>query len=530
MFLTPRNSVTGAVRFAITISGAGGEQQITGSSALSAGIWTHVTVTHSGNTGILYVDGSEVARNNSMSFTPDSMGSTTQNYIGRSQYSADAYLNGRVDDFRIYDNALNAYEVAALYTERIPTAVPSAPTGLSAFLSSGSQVDLSWNTSAQATNYNLKRSTDDGGPYTMITSVSGTSYRDTGLPELTTFYYVVSAVNSDGESSDSTQVDAMTQSAPPSAPSGLGVTDTSGLVTLNWDANTEVDLAGYNVYRSTTPGSGYILQNGSLLGSPEFTDNDVSYYTTYYYVVTAVDTYNYESGYSDEVEAVSVDSRTVLLNAVDFESGLENWVNISGEDSDDWTLDSGGTMTPNTGPDSGADDSGWYVYLETSPDGAGSAGDTAILESPVIEGSERVLIFEYHMYGIEIGTLNVDVYDGSWHNAVWSLNGQQHSSSSQEYTQAIVDLSGYTGLIQIRFRAVAAGGPRGDMAIDDIAITGRLLYGDMTRDNYVNVDDFSEFIDYWLQNDCGLDLDGDCIITLYEFAEFANNWLDDSFQ
>jgi hypothetical protein len=49
-----------------------------------------------------------------MSLTPSSLGATTQNYIGRSQYAADAYLNGRVDEFRIYDDALNAAEVAAL--------------------------------------------------------------------------------------------------------------------------------------------------------------------------------------------------------------------------------------------------------------------------------------------------------------------------------------------------------------------------------------------------------------------------------
>ena len=134
------------------------------------------------------------------------------------------------------------------------------------------------------------------------------------------------------------------------------------------------------------------------------------------------------------------------------------------------------------------------------------------------------------MYGIEIGILNVDVYDGTWHNAVWILSGQQHTSSSEEYTQAIVDLTGYTDPIQIRFRAVAAGEPRGDMAIDDIAVTGGLLYGDMNGDNIVNGSDLSEFTDYWLLEDCGLDGNGDCLINLHEFAAFADNWLDGSFQ
>jgi hypothetical protein len=112
MFLTPISG-SGKVRFAITTNGSGSEQQINGSAALPSEIWTHVAVTLSGSTGILYVNGAEVARNSSMSLTPNSLGATTQNYIGKSQYG-DPYLSGLVDDFRIYANALSATEVAML--------------------------------------------------------------------------------------------------------------------------------------------------------------------------------------------------------------------------------------------------------------------------------------------------------------------------------------------------------------------------------------------------------------------------------
>ena len=63
-----------------------------------------------------------------------------------------------------------------------------------------------------ATSYNVKRSTTDGGPYTTIASgVTTTSYTNTGLTNGTTYYYVVSAVNSVGESGNSNQASATPQ-------------------------------------------------------------------------------------------------------------------------------------------------------------------------------------------------------------------------------------------------------------------------------------------------------------------------------
>ncbi|MFI5888680.1 beta-L-arabinofuranosidase domain-containing protein [Actinoplanes sp. NPDC051513] len=112
MFLTPRSS-TGTARFAITAGGAGGEQRIDAPSALPAGAWTHVAITRSGNLGVLYVNGAEVARNTALTITPASLGNTTQNWLGRSQY-ADPYLDGALDNVRLYSRALSVAEISSL--------------------------------------------------------------------------------------------------------------------------------------------------------------------------------------------------------------------------------------------------------------------------------------------------------------------------------------------------------------------------------------------------------------------------------
>lgn len=112
MFLSPKSG-SGSLRFAITTSGSGGEQQVNG-PGLPTGVWKHAAITLSGGVGILYIDGVEAGRNSSMSLKPSSLGNTNQNWIGRSQYGADPYLDGQIDDFRIYNWALGAIEVGTL--------------------------------------------------------------------------------------------------------------------------------------------------------------------------------------------------------------------------------------------------------------------------------------------------------------------------------------------------------------------------------------------------------------------------------
>jgi len=76
--------------------------------------WQHVAITLSGTTGTMWLNGVPVATNPNMTISPADLGATDQNWIGRSQFSADPSLGATVDDSQIYDHALSAAEIAAL--------------------------------------------------------------------------------------------------------------------------------------------------------------------------------------------------------------------------------------------------------------------------------------------------------------------------------------------------------------------------------------------------------------------------------
>ena len=90
----------------------------------------------------------------------------------------------------------------------VSAAAPLAPTSLAA-TPGDMQVSLTWSASSGATSYNVKRSNTSGGPYTQIAVAVATSYTDTSLTNGAMYYYVVSALNSVGESVNSEQVNAL---------------------------------------------------------------------------------------------------------------------------------------------------------------------------------------------------------------------------------------------------------------------------------------------------------------------------------
>ncbi|MEW1721072.1 beta-L-arabinofuranosidase domain-containing protein [Streptomyces sp. NPDC093109] len=127
LYLAARNG-SGVPRFALTTGGAGGEQAVNGTAPLPLDRWSHLAVTLSGTTAILYVDGVAVGRNTAMTLTPRSLGAPANNWLGRSNYPADPLFAGALDDVNIWSRALSPAEVAELNSVA-PAAASSAGAG-----------------------------------------------------------------------------------------------------------------------------------------------------------------------------------------------------------------------------------------------------------------------------------------------------------------------------------------------------------------------------------------------------------------
>jgi fibronectin type 3 domain-containing protein len=299
MFLTPITS-SGKVRFAFGLNYEWDEQDVDGTAPLPTNQWVHVAVTQSGRTVTLYVNGVAVGSTVNQDFQPFQLGATVNNWIGRSQYPADPYLNGQVKDFRIYHGALSANDVYTLATGGPYGSVLAAPASATAWTNGDGSVGVRWAAATGAASYNIYRSTTSGGPYTTVaTGVLPNRFIDTGLANGVPYFYVVSAVNAAGESLRSTEVSA-TPAAPamPAAPTGLTAAAGNGVVFLNWTASS--GALSYNVKRAAVAGGPY-TNVATWLPTTSFIDRGLSNGTAYYYVVTAVNASNVESPNSPEV-------------------------------------------------------------------------------------------------------------------------------------------------------------------------------------------------------------------------------------
>jgi hypothetical protein len=118
MFLSPRQGNLGPLTFGI-MTPTVAEKRWVGPVGLPRNDWHHVAVTIDASTMIIkmYMDGLLVA-SDTTTVLPKDLGKTTQNWIGRSEFSTDAFYRGLIDELRIYNRALTEGEVHYLAGDR----------------------------------------------------------------------------------------------------------------------------------------------------------------------------------------------------------------------------------------------------------------------------------------------------------------------------------------------------------------------------------------------------------------------------
>jgi hypothetical protein len=120
---------------------------------------------------------------------------------------------------------------------------PSAPTGLTA-TGGTQQVTLAWTGSSGATSYHVKRGTASGGPYTPLATATTPSDLDSTVTGGFKYYYVVSALNANGESPNSTEAGATPATGPPDVTVTIDPTHTKPISPWIYGINFYSDVTG----------------------------------------------------------------------------------------------------------------------------------------------------------------------------------------------------------------------------------------------------------------------------------------------
>ncbi|OJJ17535.1 hypothetical protein BKI52_27110 [marine bacterium AO1-C] len=254
---------------------------------------------------------------------------------------------------------------------------------------------------------------------------------------------------------------------------GLNVTNlTNTSATLNWNAVNGAN--SYDVRYRTQGSSSWTNVNGVSGTATGITG--LTQATTYEFQVKTNCASN-ASAYSAS-STFTTTAPTSCISAFpyseSFESGLGDWTNATSGDDINWTRDSGGTPSSNTGPSTGSNGS-YYMYVEASGNGTGYPDKVAILNSPCFDISAMnnpTFKFDYHMYGSRVNNLKLEVSTNS--GSSWTQVFTKSGNQGNNWLSESIDLNSYKGSnVSFRFTVTTGNGSSGwqsDIAIDYVRV------------------------------------------------------------
>ena len=308
-----------ASRPAVYINIGGSELSVSGTASISLNTWTHLAGTYDGAMLRLFVNGSQVGTR----ATTGSIGvSTNPLRIGGNAIWGE-YFSGRIDEVRIYNRALTQAEIQTDMNTSISapdTTPPTVPTNLTATPASSTQINLSWTASTDniaVTGYQIERCQGAGcTTFALLTTVTGTTYNNTGLTASTPYSYRVRATDGPNFSGYSGTASATTQASsdttPPTVPTNLTATPAgSTQINLSWTASTDnTAVTGYQIERCQGAGCTTFALLTTVTGTT-YNNTGLTASTPYSYRVRATDGPNF-SGYSGTASATTQASSTVV--------------------------------------------------------------------------------------------------------------------------------------------------------------------------------------------------------------------------
>ena len=192
------------------------------------------------------------------------------------------------------DAGLSPYSNVVSGQSKAVTPKPSAPVVKIGHSAASGKPMLTWNAVSGATSYKVYRATSKSGTYSLLGTVTATSYTNTGAKAGTTYYYKVKAVSSAGESAYSNIVSGRATVTTLT----MGHSSTSGKPQLTWKAVS--GAASYRVYRATAKNGAYSVINTTK--ALTYTNVGAALGTTYYYKVEALNAAGKSMGFSAIVE------------------------------------------------------------------------------------------------------------------------------------------------------------------------------------------------------------------------------------
>ena len=235
----------------------------------------------------------------------------------------------------------------------------------------------------------------------------------------------------------------------PEAPVSLVATAGQQSVTLSWTANTETDLAGYRVYRSTTNGSGYTEVTTTPITATSFVNAGLTGGVTYYYVIRAQDTSGNLSVNSLQASATpTAPPAPVTLFTDGFESG---------------NLTAGGWVVQNTQAAAST------AALQTGTWGARLNRATWMEKSFSTAGYNTIsIVVGRRTNGLDAGEF---LYVEWWNGTAWTVAGTVNTTAWATATFNLPAAAANNAAFKFRFRTNANGNnERGD--VDNVSLRG----------------------------------------------------------